>query len=399
MTTEEIKKRLNFSRVLRAIWLNKGISRVEIAKNIRVDKSTVSNIVSVLLNMGIVLETEEGEAGPQGGRKPIFLTVNENFGYFVGFEIQNDYFRAIVVDLDGKIVLKDSGPLSVNSANVVPEILRQYRRIKKELDSRSIPILGVCIGCPGVINPLKGQIRYSVLLEIMEPLNIVEQLSKEIDVPVFLENDANCCSWGELSYNKTLRLRNFIFVMGTYHKQLIEKSYQYSIGVGLGIVINGKVHHGLDFSGGEFRSVFWKDSSKSQFSSLSDPMQGVFANKEMLIEQAGELSKNVALLVNTLNLSHVFLGGFISSYKDDIIKVFEQAIEYNWPYPNKPICSVKLCSLGNEAVAYGSAAMLMERLFAIPEIPETSEKNIKKRFALIERIHELAELDKNDDDE
>lgn len=390
MTTEEIKKRLNFSRVLRAIWLNKGISRVEIAKNIRVDKSTVSNIVSVLLNMGIVLETEEGEAGPHGGRKPIFLTVNDKFGYFIGFEIQNDYFRATVVDLDGKIILKDSGPLVVRGTNVVEEILHLYKRIKQELDSRNIPILGVCIGCPGVINPREGQIKYSVQLEIFEPLNIVEQLSKEIDVPLFLENDANCCSWGELSYNKTSRLRDFIFVMGTYHKQLVEDTYQYSIGVGLGIVINGKVHHGLDFSSGEFRSVFWKDTSNGQFSSTIDPMQGMFANKEQLIEQASELSKNVALLVNTLNLSHVFLGGFISTYKDDIIKVFDNAIQYNWPYPTDAACQVKLCSLGNESVAYGSAAMLMERLFAIPEIPETSEKDVKKRFILIDRIQELS---------
>ena len=40
--------------------------------------------------MGLVLETEEGISHPQGGRKPIHLSLNESFGGILGIEIEAD---------------------------------------------------------------------------------------------------------------------------------------------------------------------------------------------------------------------------------------------------------------------------------------------------------------------
>ena len=57
---------LNSSRVLRDIWINQEISRIRIAKNLDLDKSTISSIVTELLEIGVIRETSVGEAGPQG---------------------------------------------------------------------------------------------------------------------------------------------------------------------------------------------------------------------------------------------------------------------------------------------------------------------------------------------
>ena len=50
---------VNTSRVLREIWINKDISRIQIAANLHLDKSTISSIVSELLELGVVKETTQ----------------------------------------------------------------------------------------------------------------------------------------------------------------------------------------------------------------------------------------------------------------------------------------------------------------------------------------------------
>ena len=70
---------INVSRILRLIWQKNGISRIEIAAELGLDKSTVTKIVSALLGVGIVKEFAHGITGPQGGRKPIYLEIAEEF--------------------------------------------------------------------------------------------------------------------------------------------------------------------------------------------------------------------------------------------------------------------------------------------------------------------------------
>lgn len=61
----------NRIRVLRTIWLNEGISRIEIAELLGLDKSTITNIVSALQKKQIITEIAEGVSGPQGGVVPL----------------------------------------------------------------------------------------------------------------------------------------------------------------------------------------------------------------------------------------------------------------------------------------------------------------------------------------
>jgi hypothetical protein len=94
----------NTSRVMREIWINKEISRIQIAKNLGLDKSTISSIVSELLEIGIITENAEGKAGPQGGRRPVFLTLKRSSGCVLGVEFRPESYTAIAVDLEGSII-------------------------------------------------------------------------------------------------------------------------------------------------------------------------------------------------------------------------------------------------------------------------------------------------------
>ena len=93
---------INISRILRLIWIEKKISRVDIASRLAMDKSTVTKITSELALHGLIREAESGDSGPQGGRKPVFLELENDFACAGGIEIGPEKFSCSLLDLNGE---------------------------------------------------------------------------------------------------------------------------------------------------------------------------------------------------------------------------------------------------------------------------------------------------------
>jgi predicted NBD/HSP70 family sugar kinase len=155
-------------------------------------------------------------------------------------------------------------------------------------------------------------------------------------------------------------------VRSTIRSRIVERT-----GVGMGVVIGGRVHYGRDFSAGEFRSVFRTPGDKGQFSLSPEETFRVEEDPAILSRFIRELSRNIAMLVNTFNLDHVFLGGDIERYEGEIQPVLAEEIQANWPYPGGVHCTIRFSSLGEKAVAYGAAGMVLHRLFADLDIAES----------------------------
>ena len=111
------------ARIFRIVWRNPGISRVDIASSLGLDKSTVTNQVNRLIDLGLILETEEGEASSKGGRRPIQLVINRKFGRIIGIEIQLGLYVAVVVDLAGEILGERRGTLAISNDNFADSVL------------------------------------------------------------------------------------------------------------------------------------------------------------------------------------------------------------------------------------------------------------------------------------
>ena len=363
---------INTSRVLRSIWIHKQTSRIQIARSLNLDKSTISSVVSELLRVGIVHETEHGEAGLQGGRKPVYLTLNRSYGCVLGIEMRPESYNAVAVDLEGSIIYSKFELIQVSGANFVAVFLDVTRRVRQEIERTGVPLLGIGVGVSGVVDPQHGIIKYSIPLQIEANLDFHAAVASRYDLPLTIENDANACAWGELAFHREKRLRNFLFVLVEIRdirdrQRIIEKT-----GVGMGVVVGGRVHYGNDYSAGEFRSVFRTPESKGQFSLTPDEALRLEQDPEVFGRFTRELSRNIAMLVNTLNMEHVFLGGDIERYEREIQPVLAEEIRFNWPYPQREVrCDIRFSSLGEKAVAYGAAGVVLHRLFADMDIAES----------------------------
>lgn len=363
----KITKIINTSNVLKTIWNHQGISRIDIAKKLKLDKSTVTVIVNNLIGKDYVVEVEEGEAGPKGGRKPVKLKINKLFGSVAGIEMHPNFYQAVLIDLEGEVITSVYRKVSINQKNFLLhyfEIIDDLLNTKKEIP----PLLGTGIGTSGIVDSGTGTILQSIPLNV-ENFPVQKEIQNRTEIPVSLENDANASCWGEMVFHRGRSLKNFLFVLVEFHGyDEMDDDTTHGISVGIGFVFNGKIHYGQNHSAGEFRSIYGSENKLSQFS-ISDEDSFLVEEKEEIFDKfALELSKHLAFLVNTLNLNHIFLGGDIEKHKNRFTPVLKKCIQQNWPYKEVDKCDIHYSSFGKSAVAYGAAGMMLNRLFANREL-------------------------------
>lgn len=362
-------KTKNSSRILRTIWQYPESSRAQVASHLGLDKSTVTLEVASLLEQGAIIELPQRPSGKYGGRKPIPLIINKDYGYIIGIAIQSGHYSTVAVNLAGEILEEKEEDESITRDNLAPSIQAIYWEMKSRLGKYPGTILGVGLGVGGLINPNDGTVEFSVPLKVSEPLNIVEMLSKKLTVPFFIENNANCCAWSELAFHKNTELKNIIFALIEFKQALVPHSEYGGVGIGFGIVLNGKVHYGSNYFAGEFRSVLCTENNGIQVSCSKEELSQILRNPSVLEKFVTELARNIAMLVNTLDCDSVFIGGDIEDSGLDFCQILEKAIQDNWMYPVRRHIRIQYSSMGAKAVAFGAAGMLLNRLFAMNQFP------------------------------
>ena len=370
MITARRTKIINTSRILRELWTKRSVSRVEIADSLGLNKSTVTNIVNELIDEGFVLPDSIGEAGPTGGRKPIYLGLNKDYGTVIGIELRPESYVAVGVDLIGDIVFSKSERMSIAGSNLRGSFSEILDRIDSERRRGGSPLLGIGVGLAGIIDARRQLIRRSIPLQIETDYDFFGEIASKQDVPVFPENDANCCAWGELAFHRHRPVESFLFVLVEFRDLPNEMVAPEKTAVGIGISFEGRVYRGTDSSAGEFRSVLRSETHHGQLS--LDPGEVALVESDPAVRRKfiRELSKNLALMVNTFNFDAVFLGGDIEKYQNEVSEILHEEIERNWAYDGPVECEIRFSTLGDRAVAYGAAGMMLDRLFMDPETAE-----------------------------
>jgi predicted NBD/HSP70 family sugar kinase len=360
---EKTEKARNAARIVRTIWRNPLISRFEIAGRLGLERSTITHQVNRLLDIGLVTEMSEGKAGPQGGRKPIHLSINKDYGFIIGIEMQVEAYSVAAVNLAGDVLHFRKEERTITPESFIDDVIGIARSCAAAMGGMD-KLIGVGVGVGGLIDSDRGVIHYSIPLHLTTPLDFAAAAAERFDLPILIGNDANCCALGELAFHRADGLKNFLFTLVQFRSGARARQEYGGLGVGLGLVIDGKVYTGANFTAGEFRSVFCADGGQGQFS-IPPAEIGNLAERPDLMERfADELARNLAMLVNTLDLNKVFVGGDIENSSLPFPAQLRAAIERNWMYPTQAPCQVSYSSLGERAVAYGAAGMLLYRIFA-----------------------------------
>ena len=342
----------------------------------------MSNIVQDLIDHKIVIETEEKEAGPKGGRKATGLKLNKDQFYALGIELRSDSYTVLAVDLGGSVLFSETVSLGFTASSFTEEVCNLIHQTVQSLAWLDRPLIGVGIGFSGVVDSDNQIIIRSVSLGFDKPFDFSKHVSSHFSFPVILENDANAGAWGEVVFQRKRKLRNFLFVLIEFWKYYsdIDGTPQPTVGIGLGF--DGKIYRGSHYKAGEFKSVFNKDASNSHQIVIENGIR-ITEKEEHLQAYIKEVSQNIAFLVNTLDIGNVFIGGDIEAFRSFMPEMLKTALKENSLEANEESCQIQFSSLGYHAVSFGAAALVLDRVFMnLEPLDDSSDNGVYPLFYL-----------------
>ena len=157
---------------------------------------------------------------------------------YIGIDLGGTNIAAGIVREDGKIVVQSSVPtLSQRPTDeIVKDMVFLSKQLIKDAELELNDIEAVGIGCPGTINFETGEVIYSNNIK-MEHYMLAKEFQKYLNLPVKIDNDANCAALGEYIVSGN-NVPIFMFItLGT--------------GVGSGLILNGKVFRGFNGAASE----------------------------------------------------------------------------------------------------------------------------------------------------
>ena len=159
--------------------------------------------------------------------------------YRVGIDLGGTNIAAGLVNMDGNIVYKDSVP--TQRERPYQEIIKDMAMLtKKVIEESKVPmeeVKSIGVGSPGTPDCKNGVIVYNNNLNFRN-VPIREEMQKYINLPVYVDNDANCAALAESAAGAAKGTSTSVTItLGT--------------GIGSGIIIDGKVYSGFNFAGGE----------------------------------------------------------------------------------------------------------------------------------------------------
>ncbi len=235
-TRQQIKDH-NTRLILRTIYDSATMSRADVARSTGLTRPTVSSIVAELIGDGLVVEAGLGPS--VGGKPPTLLTVNPDGRHLVAIDLSGDEFRAHVLNLRGHIEAAASLPAAgLDGAAGLDTV---YRLVETILAQTSVPLLGIGLATPGLVDPNNGIILRSVNLDWVN-LPLRDLLAERFGHPVHIANDSHMAALAEYSYGDELDGDNLIVL-------------RVGRGIGAGIILGGRLFYGDGFGAGEIGHV------------------------------------------------------------------------------------------------------------------------------------------------
>ncbi|HMB23532.1 MAG: ROK family protein [Chloroflexota bacterium] len=238
---QEKVRKVNKSIVLNMLRLHAPISRAQVANLTGLNRGTVSNIVNVLIDEGLVFEDEQKGSGI--GRPSISLGLRPDGGAVIGVEIGVDFIAVLLTNFIAEKIWHTR--VQIDPSQSQTEIISQAEQlIDKALflaSEQRLRPLGIGVGLPGLVNVHQGNLTMAPNLHWRDvPLRLM--WNQRFRLPIYIENEANLAALGEYYFGIARDVDNFIYLSA-------------GIGLGGGIMVDGKLFRGDNGYAGEIGHI------------------------------------------------------------------------------------------------------------------------------------------------
>ena len=216
---------------------NSTITEISKGLNISVPKTT--NLINELIEDGLI--KDYGKIDSTGGRKASRYGLASDACFFIGVDVKKYYINIGLLDFKKHLInQKNRIPYKLeNTQDSLHHLINIIRNFIAELPVKKEKILSIGINLSGRINNTSGY-SFSFFHFQEEPLSAIMQ--EAIGIKTFLENDSRSMAFGEFCCGEISTEKNVLFVNIDY-------------GIGLGILVDGKIYYGKSGFSGEFGHI------------------------------------------------------------------------------------------------------------------------------------------------
>lgn len=377
------------------LCINDGdYSIADLSKELGTSIPTITKLVGELIDEGFL--EDMGKQGTNGGRRPSIYGLNPYAGYFVGIDVRRNDISIAVTNFKGQTIdLQEDMPFvlenSVASLKALCKCILDHLK-KIDIDKDKVRAYGVNLS--GRVNNETG---YCFTYFIGEDRPIASLLEDELQTPVFVENDSRAMTYGEYICGVANNEKNMLFLNVAW-------------GLGMGMIIDGKLSYGksgfsgeighfplLDndqicqcgktgcletgASGSALHRIIMEKLREGRSSSLSDKFN---ANEEITLEDimaaveeedvlaietveeiGSTLGRAIAGLINLFNPELVVIGGRVSAAKEYLLLPIKSAIQKHSLNMINKDTTIKFSKLGKKAGPIGACMLSRTKLLGL----------------------------------
>ena len=378
---QSLARKHNSSQILDLLRLEGPLSRAALAGRIGLTRSTVSRIVDELSTDTLVKEAKLSPS-PKG-RPGMLLELDPRGGSAIGLEIGVNFLSILLTDFTANVLWRERVELP-EDARWEAYFFRAEELIQKATgiaSEHNLRLMGIGVAVWGLVDHAAGVIRFAPNLK-WHDLSIKEMWQAKFQVPVYLENDANTSALGEYYFGAGRHVEHFIYL-------------SMDIGVGGGIISNGKLFRGASGFAGEIghmlidpagvqcncgktgcletlvgRKVilqkYRRMTGDGQMLTLEDVIRrgrsGDKAARAVFQEAGDVLGIGIGNLVNIFNPQRIILGWSLGQAYDLLLPTLEESLRKNCLTDAMQQLEVVPFTTGADVCLLGCVALVLDEI-------------------------------------
>ncbi|WP_432709704.1 ROK family protein [Pedobacter sp.] len=236
-------KHLNHKyRILKHLFCEGSSSISTLCDAVGVSTPSMIKLVIDLINIGWV--EKSGSGASVGGRKPDLYALKDERALIICVDVELCDTKIAVLDNNCNFISEVKTfplPLSKNRSDFFSILLPHLNEVLQSDHIDKSKIIGCYVGMPGLVNTEKGE-NYSYLIDNFEDGSLVQAFEKALNLPVIVQNDMAGSAIAEIRHGLAKGKKNVLVLLMDW-------------GVGLGIVMDGKLIRGATGFSGEFGHI------------------------------------------------------------------------------------------------------------------------------------------------
>jgi predicted NBD/HSP70 family sugar kinase len=232
--TPRLLRALNDRAALELLLERGPLTRARIGELTGLSKVTASQLVERLEERGLVTRVGE-QAGGRGPNAQLYA-VRPGSAYVVGVDVGAERVVAACADITGAVVGRVEQSTR-DTDDPVGVVHNAVVRAARDAGAALSGVRRVVLGTPGLVDPGTGDITFAFNLPRWHR-GLLAALREDLDLPVVFENDVNLAAVAEAQSGAAREHSDFVLVW-------------VGAGVGLAIMLGGRLHHGSSGAAGE----------------------------------------------------------------------------------------------------------------------------------------------------